>query len=211
VADDALTHSYDAVAEAYADRYAGELAHKPLDRALLDYLATDVQADTTVADAGCGPGHIAAYLHERGCHTVGIDLSPAMIALARRRNPGLRFEVGSMLALPLEDASLGGMVALYSIIHLTADELPVAIREFHRVLMPGAPLLVSFHMGDEVRHVDELLAVPVSVDFHFRRPAAVAAALEAGGLVVEATLERQPYTAIEAPTKRAYLFARRPV
>nr|WP_240973214.1 class I SAM-dependent methyltransferase [Nonomuraea sp. FMUSA5-5] len=52
-----------------------------------------------VADAGCGPGRLAAHLHGLGSPVSGVDLSPQMIAVARQAYPGLRFEVGSMTAL----------------------------------------------------------------------------------------------------------------
>ena len=47
-----------------------------------------------VADVGCGPGHVTAHLNKLGVDAFGIDLSPAMLDLARRDHPGLRFEVG---------------------------------------------------------------------------------------------------------------------
>jgi ubiquinone/menaquinone biosynthesis C-methylase UbiE len=203
-----LRTSYDAVAPAYARRYAAELEHKPLDRALLGVFADDVGRGGVVADVGCGPGHITAHLHELGLRPIGIDLSPQMIELAQQRYPDLDFAVGSMLALPADDQSWAGMIAFYSIIHLTADELPVALAEFRRVLRPGAPLLLAFHVGDEVRHVEELLEQAVSVDFHFREPAAVIELLQAAGFDVEMSMERAPYISIEAPTQRGYLLAR---
>jgi SAM-dependent methyltransferase len=67
----------------------------------------------------------------------GIDLSPAMIALARLRYPGLRFEVGSMSGLDIPDGSLGGVLASSSIIHLPWERRADVFSEFHRVLAPG--------------------------------------------------------------------------
>ena len=205
---DGLRTSYDAVAAAYARRYAVELDHKPLDRALLGVFADDVGRGGVVADVGCGPGHITAHLHELGLRPIGIDLSPQMIELAQQRYADVDFAVGSMLALPADEHAWAGMIAFYSIIHLTPDELPVALAEFRRVLRPGAPLLLAFHVGDEVRHVDELLAQAVSVDFHFRQPAAVIKLLQWAGFDVEMSLQRAPYISIEAPTQRGYLLAR---
>jgi hypothetical protein len=57
----------------------------------------------------------------------GVDLSPEMIALARRTYPHLRFEVGSMLALDTPDASLGGVVANYSIIYVPWAGLSISL------------------------------------------------------------------------------------
>jgi SAM-dependent methyltransferase len=105
-----------------------------------------------VADIGCGPGHISDFLAQRGLVVLGIDLSPAMIELARRARPDLRFELGSLLELDIPDGSLGGVLVHYSIIHTPPDLVPAAFDEFSRVLAPGGYLLVSFQTGDDELH-----------------------------------------------------------
>lgn len=82
---------------------------------------------------------------------LGINLSPGMIEVARRDHPGLRFEVGSMTDLDLPDASMAGLVAWYSLIHVPDDEIGSVFEHFRRVLRPGGPLLLSYHVGDEPR------------------------------------------------------------
>jgi trans-aconitate methyltransferase len=61
-----VRRSYDAVAEAYAAGFRDELAGKPQDRALLACLAEQAEPGAPVADLGCGPGHVAAWLADRG-------------------------------------------------------------------------------------------------------------------------------------------------
>ena len=58
--------SYDAVSEEYVQRISRELDHKPFDRELLDQFADRVRERGVVAEIGCGPGHVARYLHGRG-------------------------------------------------------------------------------------------------------------------------------------------------
>lgn len=198
------------MAERYAAEFGDELRHKPLDRALLRAFADEVGELGPVGDVGCGTGQIAAHLAGLGLRVEGVDLSDGMIAQARKRYPGLRFRQGSMLDLDVGDATWGGLVAFYSIIHLEPDELPRALAEFRRVLRPGGLALLSFHVGTEVRHVETMLGEPVSLDFHFLEPPAVEAHLRATGLTVEARLEREPYVAVEVSTRRAYLLARKP-
>ena len=82
--------TYDAIAEDYETAIADELDRKPFDRALLDDLATRLAGP--VADIGCGPGHVGRYLADRGVDVIGVDVSEGMLAVARRRNPRLRFE-----------------------------------------------------------------------------------------------------------------------
>ena len=203
--------SYDAVAREYAARIADELAGKPMDRALLICLVEEVGALGPIADVGCGPGHVARYLRERGADALGIDLSPEMVAVARELNPGIRFEQGSMLALDAPDAAWGGIAAFYSIIHLPPAARPRALAEFFRVLRPGGGRLLAFHVGEERRHLDEWWELPVSLDFYFLQPEEVRALLEAAGFVVEATLVRRPYApSVEHQSARADRRARKP-
>jgi len=148
--------AYEQVAELYADTFAGLLPHRPLDRAMLGVFADLARVAVTdagqarVADVGCGPGHVTAHLDRLGVRAFGVDLSPAMIARARRDHPGLAFAVADLCALPVADATLGGIVAWYSIIHLPPDRVAGALAEFHRVLAEGAPLLLAVQStGDD--------------------------------------------------------------
>ena len=184
-----------------------KLEHKPLDRHLLDRFAESARGGL-VADLGCGPGHVARYLHDRGIATVGIDLAPRMIDVARARHPGLDFRVGDMTALALPAHNLAGAILFYSIVHFAPAELAGVFGELRRVLAPGGVALVAFHAGSERHHVDELFGARVALDFQFHDPDAVAGALAAAGLLVLEHTVREPYPGIEYPSRRAYLFAR---
>jgi SAM-dependent methyltransferase len=203
--------SYDRVASVYAEHIGDELAGKPLDRALLSSLAEEVGTRGPIADVGCGPGHVARYLHERGASVIGIDLSPDMIAVAQRLHPGLHFQQGSMLSLAAADETWGGIVAFYSIIHLPPSARPQALAEFFRVLRPGGLLLLAFHIGDECRHLDEWWNLPVALDFYYLQPEEVKAQLKAAGFIVTAMLVRKPYaSSVEHQSDRAYLLVSKP-
>jgi 2-polyprenyl-3-methyl-5-hydroxy-6-metoxy-1,4-benzoquinol methylase len=75
----AIAASYDSAASAYVEHLYAELTRKPLDRHLLNRFAEEVRGKGLVADLGCGPGHVAQYLHDQGVFVLGIDLSPEMI------------------------------------------------------------------------------------------------------------------------------------
>jgi SAM-dependent methyltransferase len=68
---------------------------------LLDTLRESGIHDGVVVDLGCGSGIWAKYLTDAGYDTVGVDLSPAMIRLARRRAPDAQFHVESFLTFDL--------------------------------------------------------------------------------------------------------------
>lgn len=205
--------SYDTVAADYALWVRDELAAKPLDRALLGGFAELVReaGNGPVADIGCGPGRVSAHLHGLGLSVFGIDLSPQMIAVARRTYPGLRFEEGSMTALDLKDGSLAGIVAWYSIVHIPQELLPEVFAEFHRVLAPGGYLQLAFQVGDELSHRTEARGHEVSLDFHRRQPDRVAELLRQAGLIVRARVRREPDEGGNLPetTPQGFVLARK--
>jgi len=202
-----LQASYDTVAEEYTARISDELDGKPFDRELLDRFADTMRDRGRIYDVGCGPGHVARYLHERGLDVTGIDLSPRMIEAARRCHPDVRFEQGDLTALAAPDASAIGIVAFYSIIHVARDQLVPALYELGRVLVPGGALLLAFHIGAQTVHLDQWWGHQVSADFHFFEPSDMAAALTHAGFTVDTVAERDPYPGVEHPSRRAYVWA----
>ncbi len=204
---DETGRGYDTVAADYAAHFAHELDHKPLDRALLTALLDEAAGDLPVADLGCGPGHVGAFLARRGARAVGIDLSAGMVAIGRKLFPEVEFRRGDLLRLPAGDGEFGAAVAFYSIIHLAPGELGAAFTEMHRVLSPRAPLLVSFHVGSEVRHLSEWWGKEVDIDFRFFEMDEVVAATRSAGFTVSARLLRVAYPG-EVETTRGYLLAR---
>lgn len=206
--------AYDGVAERYARMFSGELARRPLDRALLGAFAELVRsqaaaagAPAAVADLGCGPGHITAHLHDLGVEAFGVDLSPQMIALARRDRPGLRFEVGNMQGLALADGALGGIVAWYSIIHTPPERVPALFAEFARLLAPGGQLLLGFQAADPGVGVPQWHPHLVTPS-HRWPPEAIIALLGRAGFVASARLLRDPDATERLPS--AVLLAHRP-
>ncbi|MFJ5546197.1 class I SAM-dependent methyltransferase [Streptomyces sp. NPDC093225] len=199
--------AYDGMAELYASMFADRLETRPFARAMLATFAELVRATLTLrtADVGCGPGHLTAMLHDLGLDAFGLDLSPAMVDHARRAHPALRFEEGRMEALPVEDGTLGGVLAHYSMIHTPPAALPALLAEQVRVLAPGGLLLVSFFATDGPE--------PIRFD-HKVTPAyswpvdSFAELLTGAGLVPFARLLHDP--ASERGFLDAHLMARRP-
>jgi SAM-dependent methyltransferase len=204
--------AYDTVAVDYAGIVkAVELTESPLDRAMLTAFAELVQAagGGPVADLGCGPGRVTTYLDALGVSVFGVDLSPAMVEVARQTHPGLQFSEGSMTALDLVDGQLGGIVAWYSIIHTPPDLLPVVFAEFYRTLAPGGYLLAGFHVGDERRHLEQAYGHELPFDVYLLQPERVAEIVSQTGLTVTAQLVREPGEREKRP--QASLLARKPV
>ncbi|MEU0469079.1 class I SAM-dependent methyltransferase [Amycolatopsis sp. NPDC006131] len=199
--------SYDTDASGYAEKVRGLLDEMPYLRASLTLFAELAQGagGGPVADVGCGTGYVTGYLHEAGMDVFGIDLSPEMIAIARRDHPDLRFEVGTMTGLDLADDSVAGIVAFWSVIHVPDDAMPGVCDEFRRVLRPQGVLLVGFHVGDETRHTSEgYTGRPINVDSHHRPPSRVRGWLRDAGFTIEAELVLRP----DEDVPGAVIFAR---
>jgi SAM-dependent methyltransferase len=206
-----IRESYDKIADAYARELFGELEHKPRDRELLDRFAARMRGQGQVCDMGCGPGQVARYLHDAGATVFGLDLSPRMVAVARRLNPGISFREGNMTALDIPDGTLAGITAFYAIVNIPEESLPSFFREMHRVLQPGGLLLMAFHIGSEVIQKEELWGQVVSMDFFFFQTLSIRQKLEAAGFAIEEIIEREPYAPeVEYQSRRAYIFAGKP-
>jgi ubiquinone/menaquinone biosynthesis C-methylase UbiE len=202
--------SYDRVAEHYAAEYFDELSRKPFDCDLLTRFAQGLPRNARVCDIGCGPGHIARFLANQSLAVTGIDLSPAMVATARRLNPGMTFETGDMLELPFADQWFAGIAAFYSLIHIERELLPRALMELYRVLTPEGRLLVTFHAGEGEIHRNEWFCQAVAVHVTLFTSAEMTKAMKKAGFRIGEVLERAPYE-FEYPSRRACITAFRPM
>lgn len=124
-----------------------------------------VKAGDHVLDVGCGPGWFwAAVAHElpERLHLTLSDLSPGMVTEAVERCRPLPFAAvtgreADAAALPFEDGSFDGVIAMHMLYHLA--EPSQAIAEMHRVLKPGGSLAVTTNGAGNMREMFELTTV----------------------------------------------------
>jgi SAM-dependent methyltransferase len=103
----------------------------------------DAKPGARVLDLGCGSGEpIAADLVAAGHAVTGVDASPSLIALCRRRFPQQEWIVADMRRLDL-DRRFGGVLAWHSLFHLAPDDQELMFPIFARHLAPGAPLMFT--------------------------------------------------------------------
>jgi len=209
--DDKVRTAYAAVAVSYAEQLGDELAGLPFESWLLRRVV-ELSDGAPVIEVGTGPGHVAAFLAEAGADATGLDLTPEMVDEARRRHPGVTFQVGDLRRLmrPTTHDGWGAVLAWYSLIHLAASELPAAIASLARPLRTNGWLVLALHAGAEVRTVGEWFGHEIDLDFVLHDPAEIVATVERAGLLDVEWYHRGPFTSRGETTQRLYVLARKP-
>jgi SAM-dependent methyltransferase len=146
MADQLLVNdAYAGRASEYAARLGSIDATSEVDQHLVRGWASSLHG--RVIDAGCGPGHWTAFIHELGVDVEGIDPVRAFVDQAVKRFPGVPFRAASFGDLHPSETSVAGILAWYSLIHLDPAELPGVLARFARCLAPGGSLLLGFFTG----------------------------------------------------------------
>lgn len=201
---------YNKTAKNYADKFFDELDHKHLDRILLkSFIDKNINGGKLI-DLGCGPGQTTKFIADQELtDIIGIDISEEMINVAESLNPHLHFETGDILHLAYHDQTFGSAVAFYSIVHFDHEQIRIAFKEIKRVLKDDGQFLFSFHVGEDVVHMDEFLEHKVNIDFYFFDTKKIAELLAESGFTIVDIIERQPYKDVEYPSKRAYVWVKK--
>ncbi|MFC4554978.1 class I SAM-dependent methyltransferase [Georgenia faecalis] len=137
--------AYGRRAREYVERFGSVDAAAEEDRRLVAGWAAGI--DGPILDVGCGPGQWTAFLHASGADVAGLDPTTAFVESARARFPGVPYRVGRAEDLGVEDATLGGVLAWYSLIHIEPDGLGAVLAEIARAVRPGGGLVVGFFAG----------------------------------------------------------------
>lgn len=200
---------YDKAAKNYADKFIDELSRKHLDRILLKSFASENRDNGKLIDLGCGPGQTTKYLSDCGLTDIlGVDISSKMMTVAKNINPQLNFETADILNLKYSDRVFGPAIAFYAIVHFDYGQVKTAFKEINRVLTDNGQFLFSFHIGDNLVHLDNFLGLQVNIDFYFFEINKITDLLTETGFEIIDVIERQPYKEAEYPSKRAYIWTK---
>ncbi len=136
-----VREGYDKLAAAYREHYAA--SHEAQYGGWLDDFERAVPPGRRVLELGCADGIPVARRLNPAYDYLGVDISPVQIAAAGRNVPGAPFRVADMTALAFPDGHFGGIVALYSLIHVPIAQQVPLIGKLARWLQPGGTLLVT--------------------------------------------------------------------
>jgi SAM-dependent methyltransferase len=203
------TGAADEYDEAFMDAMASEYERQtPWTRMRLENvrLLVDPRPGDRVLDVGSATGTISHYLSTFGCDTVGVDLSPAGVARARRLHPELRFEVADAAALPFPDASFDKVVAADVTEHLDDLGLRGMLAEARRVLVPQGTL--SIHTPNPSHVVERLKARNLVLQQNpthigLRTGRELRAELERAGFAIDLDLRRPGFFPVLRTFERA--------
>ncbi len=166
----------------------------PIDRTLLGAFVELIKRQPLrrVADVGCGPGRVAALMADQGLSVLGVDVSRAMLEIARVAHPRIEFVGGQLDALPIESGALAGAACWYSIIYTPQSRLVEAFEELARVLIPGGCLLLAFQEGGQPVHRDDAFGSGLPLTSYRHSLSDVVGHLEESGFRISATVVRAP-------------------
>ncbi len=147
---------HDALAKSYHDFFSPvtAIATNPL----LD--AARLRSGTRLLDVASGPGALAAEAANRGARSVGVDLSPRMIELARGLYPAIEFREADVEHLPFPDHAFDAVVCAFGLGHFPQPELAVA--ECVRTLSPGGRIAFSWWLDPARQRIQGLFREAIS-------------------------------------------------
>lgn len=182
----------------------------PIDQSLLGAFIEMIKGPSflRVADVGCGPGRVASFMADRGLNVVGVDVSPAMLAIAMTAHPQVQFAQGQLDALPFESGGLAAVVCWYSIIYTPEDRLVETFEELARVLTPGGHLLLAFQAEGEPLHREDAFGSGLPLTSYRHSVSDVVGLLEESGFRISATVIRAPELEHET-TSQGFIVASR--
>jgi len=207
---------YEAFAAAYAATTRDNVYNSRYERPALRALLSDV-AGLAVLDAGCAAGEHALWLEQHGARVTAIDVSDAMLAIARERLSEQSLVVYANLdeRLPFEDGAFDLVVSSLTL-HYTRD-LQATLCEFARVLKPHGMLVFSTHhpmlaqSGEryaETFLIDETWdgfgSEPVRVRWYHRSFQTISQSVIDAGFTIATVCEAKPDASIAEVNERAY-------
>ncbi len=119
-----------------------------------EILLRHLPAGSRVLELGCGSGRDAAFLKANGFDVTGVDVSPAMLAIAQQRHPELSGRL-HQASIPLPQGSsllnqqFAGVISVATIMHIPEHDLFECASQMRDLLVPGGTLLLSASVGRE--------------------------------------------------------------
>lgn len=204
---DSVASTYNAIAEEYSNDHANDT----WDDDYLSVFAKMLPAGADILELGCGPGVEMKKLRAKGFHVHGLDISKRLLAVARRLNPDSPLTCGDMRKMPFENGAFDGVFAKASLLHIDKKDIPTALSEARRVLVPGGILHIAVKRkrpGQKDGYLTETdYGLPYTRFFSYWTTQELAASLDRAGFALAhstetATSERTTWIKVVARSVR---------
>lgn len=143
LAQDHLIKPYSVIAQTYTERHFEEDIFKDRVKRLLKLVGNN----GVLLDAGCGPGGESKLMVDHGFKVVGIDITPEMIEIAKKKVPEANFKRMDMRTLDFGAEAFDGIWSARALIHIPKAEQVQTLVEWKRVLKPGGVLALCVLAG----------------------------------------------------------------
>ncbi len=132
--------TYNNIAPDYAEEFTTPSRH-------LDEFLTFLPPQGNVLDLGCGPGVDACYMLKKGYKVVAVDYSEYMLQIAQKRCTGVQWQNTDINLLDFPKTSFDGIVASFSLIHITKSKLPDILQKITQWLKTNGYLYLAMQAG----------------------------------------------------------------
>ncbi|MFC1790077.1 class I SAM-dependent methyltransferase [Patescibacteria group bacterium] len=174
--------NYDQVASKYTQKYFDYWQKE--DKAYIERFLRLLSPGARILDVGCGPGNLAAYFTKKGFPVVGIDLSQAMLKIARQKAPGAEFKSMDIRDLQFSPNSFEAIISAYSLVYVPKKETEETLLGFKRVIKSEGYLFLSLLWGEGEKFVKEPLKPGNKIFLHFFKRKEIKRLLEKVGFKV---------------------------
>ncbi len=131
---------YDKIAEFYAKKFSEPSEH------IKEFLALLPQ-NTKILDIGCGVGVNTNFMVLEGFEVIGIDLSKGMLKIAKHKFPQIDFRQQNIKKLNFSSNSFNGILASFSLIHISKKDIPMLLKKFHQILKKNGAIYIALQGG----------------------------------------------------------------
>ncbi|MGW7102835.1 class I SAM-dependent methyltransferase [Streptomyces sp. NPDC054838] len=199
------------VFDALAERYEEAFGRVPAQLEALDWLTGRLPAGARVLDVGSGTGRpTAERLAAAGCAVTGIDVSPAMVALARERVPRARFEQADVRTYTPGEGGFDAVCAFFPLLMMEQREVAASLARMASWVAPGGYLVLATVPGDISGLPIEWMGHRVTVSSLSAQE--YTARIESAGLELlhHGTSLFHPEGGLADPEEHLFCYARRP-
>lgn len=178
MADSEVLHAYGALASDIVAVLGTDIGHADPDRTIIDSWAASVAG--SILDVGSGTGRWSGHLARLGFDVQGLEPVPELLNIARVAHPSVPFRQQAIADLADGDEQWSGILAWYSLIHMTPYELAAALEVLNQALAPGGTLLMSYFSGETL----EVFQHPVALAYQWPTHAMAGVGTAAGFKIV---------------------------